>query len=46
MKKIEAIIKPFKLDEVEALHDVGIKASPFGSKRLGDKRATPSYIEA
>ena len=26
MKKIEAVIKPFKLDEVkEALHDVGIK---------------------
>ena len=26
MKKIEAIIKPFKLDEVkEALHDIGIK---------------------
>ncbi len=26
MRKIEAIIKPFKLDEVkEALHDVGIK---------------------
>ena len=26
MKKIEAIIKPFKLDEVkEALHDLGIK---------------------
>lgn len=26
MKKLEAIIKPFKLDEVkEALHDVGIK---------------------
>ncbi|MBC6406117.1 MAG: P-II family nitrogen regulator [Rhodospirillales bacterium] len=26
MKKIEAIIKPFKLDEVkESLHDVGIK---------------------
>ncbi|MGB1961559.1 MAG: P-II family nitrogen regulator, partial [Candidatus Puniceispirillaceae bacterium] len=25
MKKIEAIIKPFKLDEVkEALHDIGI----------------------
>ena len=25
MKKIEAIIKPFKLDEVnEALHDVGV----------------------
>ena len=26
MKKIEAIIKPFKLDEVkEALHEVGIQ---------------------
>ena len=26
MKKIEAIIKPFKLDEVkEALHDIGIQ---------------------
>ena len=26
MKKIEAIIKPFKLDEVkEALHDIGLK---------------------
>ncbi len=26
MKKIEAIIKPFKLDEVkEALHDIGVK---------------------
>lgn len=26
MKKIEAIVKPFKLDEVkEALHDVGVK---------------------
>jgi nitrogen regulatory protein P-II 1 len=26
MKKVEAVIKPFKLDEVkEALHDVGIK---------------------
>ena len=29
MKKIEAIIKPFKLDEVkDALHEVGIKGSP------------------
>ena len=28
MKKIEAIIKPFKLDEVkEALHEVGIKGT-------------------
>ena len=26
MKKVEAVIKPFKLDEVkEALHEVGIK---------------------
>jgi nitrogen regulatory protein PII len=29
MKKIEAIIKPFKLDEVkEALQEVGCRASP------------------
>ena len=28
MKKVEAIIKPFKLDEVkEALHDVGVSGS-------------------
>jgi nitrogen regulatory protein P-II 1 len=28
MKKIEAIIKPFKLDEVkDALHEVGLRAS-------------------
>ena len=40
MKKIEAIIKPFKLDEVkEALHDVGVKgltvteAKGFGRQR-------------
>ena len=40
MKKIEAIIKPFKLDEVkEALHDVGIQgitvleAKGFGRKK-------------
>ena len=27
MKKIEAIIKPFKLDEVkEALHEIGVQA--------------------
>ncbi len=40
MKKIEAIIKPFKLDEVkEALHDVGIQgitvleATGFGRQK-------------
>ena len=40
MKKIEAIIKPFKLDEVkEALHDVGIQgitvleAKGFGGQK-------------
>ena len=40
MKKIEAIIKPFKLDEVkEALHEVGIKgitvteATGFGRQK-------------
>ena len=40
MKKIEAIIKPFKLDEVkEALHDIGlqgltvIEAKGFGRQK-------------
>jgi nitrogen regulatory protein P-II 1 len=40
MKKIEAIIKPFKLDEVkEALHDVGVsgitvtEAKGFGRQK-------------
>jgi nitrogen regulatory protein P-II 1 len=40
MKKIEAVIKPFKLDEVkEALHEVGVKgltvteAKGFGRQR-------------
>ena len=34
MKKIEAIIKPFKLDEVkEALHGVGLQAKGFGRQR-------------
>ena len=28
MKKVEAIIKPFKLDDVkDALHDVGVSAA-------------------
>ena len=41
MKKIEAIIKPFKLDEVkEALHEVGlsgitvIEAKGFGRQKV------------
>ena len=40
MKKIEAIIKPFKLDEVkEALHDVGIQGITVLKRRaLGDKK--------
>ena len=48
MKKIEAIIKPFKLDEVkEALHDVGIQGiTVLEAKGFGRQRATPSYIEA
>ena len=40
MKKIEAVIKPFKLDEVkEALHDVGVsgitvtEAKGFGRQK-------------
>ena len=39
MKKIEAIIKPFKLDEVkEALHDVGIQGiTVLEQKASGDK---------
>ena len=46
MKKIEAIIKPFKLDEVkEALHEVGIKGSPSPRLRVsGAKRAIPNSI--
>ena len=43
MKKIEAIIKPFKLDEVkEALHEVGIKALPSPKPRL---RKTEGHTE-
>ena len=39
MKKIEAIIKPFKLDEVkEALHDVGIQGIRLERKGSGAKR--------
>ena len=49
MKKIEAIIKPFKLDEVkEALHDVGIQgitvleAKGFGRQK-GHTELSVSY---
>ena len=40
MKKIEAIIKPFKLDEVkEALHDVGIQGiTVFEAKGFGRQK--------
>jgi hypothetical protein len=39
MKKIEAIIKPFKLDEVkEALHEVGIKGITVTEAKASDGR--------
>ena len=40
MKKIEAIIKPFKLDEVkEALHEVGIQGiTVLGAKGFGRQK--------
>ncbi len=46
MKKIEAIIKPFKLDEVkEALHEVGIQGiTVLEAKDLAVRKAIPSYI--
>ena len=48
MKKIEAIIKPFKLDEVkEALQEVGLQGittSPNGARALAVSRVTPSSI--
>ena len=46
MKKIEAIIKPFKLDEVkEALQEVGIQGlSVIEVKGLVDKRGIQSFI--
>jgi hypothetical protein len=48
MKKIEAIIKPFKLDEVkEALQESGSRASPSSRPRaLAARRAIPSFIAA
>ena len=48
MKKIEAIIKPFKLDEVkEALHDIGIQGiTVLEAKGLAVRRAIPSSTAA
>jgi nitrogen regulatory protein PII len=45
MKKIEAIIKPFKLDEVkEALHEVGVQGiTVTEAKGLDGRRATRNF---
>ena len=45
MKKIEAIIKPFKLDEVkEALHEVGIQGiTVLEAKGFGRQKVTQNY---
>ena len=46
MKKIEAIIKPFKLDEVkEALQEAGIQGiTVLEAKGFGRQRGIPSFI--
>ena len=46
MKKIEAIIKPFKLDEVkEALHEVGIQGiTVLEGRGSVARKATPNFI--
>ena len=48
MKKIEAIIKPFKLDEVkEALREAGIQGiTVIEAKGFGRQKGTPSSIAA
>jgi nitrogen regulatory protein PII len=48
MKKIEAIIKPFKLDEVkEALQEAGVQGiTVLEAKGFGRQRAIPSFIAA
>ena len=48
MKKIEAIIKPFKLAEVkEALSDLGIEGMTVTEVRgFGRKKATQRFIAA
>ncbi|MEN2829482.1 hypothetical protein LGIHADK_02983 [Mannheimia haemolytica] len=46
MKKIEAIIKPFKLDDVrEALTDVGVSGMSITEiKGFGRQKDIPSFI--
>ena len=48
MKKIEAIIKPFKLDEVkEALQEVGFQGiTVTEAKGFGRQKGTPNSIAA
>ena len=48
MKKIEAVIKPFKLDEVrEALSEIGITGLTVTEvKGFGRQKAIPSFIVA
>ena len=48
MKKIEAIIKPFKLDEVkEALQEAGLLGiTVTEAKALAARKATPNSIAA
>ena len=48
MKKIEAVIKPFKLDEVkEALHDVGVSGiTVIEAKGSAARRGIPSSTGA
>ncbi len=48
MKKIEAVIKPFKLDEVkEALHEVGVSGiTVTEAKGFGRQKGIPSSIAA
>ena len=47
MKKIEAIIKPFKLDEVkQALSEINLNGMTVTEvKGMADKKAILSYIE-
>jgi len=47
MKKIEAVIKPFKLDEVrEALSEIGINGiTATEVKGFGRQKDIPSYTE-
>ena len=48
MKKIEAVVKPFKLDEVrEALSEIGVTGLTVTEvKGFGRQKAIPSFIAA